>query len=162
MTSLFQSVKSFNFLKSCQSWILPAILVGGFWGMPAQAQSDAEVSALVEALRLAAPDTGIENDGLYSDWQIKADNIVGWSKFCKQPTTVPEFVQNFEVAQAIVTCVVADLLYEEYGASGNDLTQAVERSASWWMTGDSTAYLTDPTIAAYTQVVLDFFNAELN
>jgi hypothetical protein len=156
MTSLLQFLKLpqlFHFLKSRPSWILPAIVVVGLWSGSAQAQSDAEVSALVEALRLAAPDTGIEDDGLYTDWQIQADTLSVWSKFCKQPE---EFVE------AIVTCVVADLLTEEYGASGDDLEEAVQRSASWWMTGDSTAYLADETIAEYTQRVLEFFYAELD
>jgi hypothetical protein len=156
MIQLFQAAKA----VMLKSWMLPAIVIGGLWSVPVQAQSDAEVFALVEALRLAAPDTGIENDGLYSDWQIKAENIEDWSKFCKQPATVSEFAQDFELAQSIVTCVVADLLYEEYGASGNNIDEAVLRSASWWMTGDSTAYLNDSTIEEYVLGILNFFNEQ--
>ncbi|HBK64181.1 MAG TPA: hypothetical protein DD000_11830, partial [Cyanobacteria bacterium UBA11166] len=61
---------------------MPRLLLSaiGFWTIPARAQvSDNQVSALVEALRLAAPQTGTENDGLYSEWQIKPDNIPRWS-----------------------------------------------------------------------------------
>ena len=57
----------------------------GLWALPVRAQTDAQVAALVEAFRLAAPDTGTENDGLYSDWQIKPENIISWSRFL--PTT---------------------------------------------------------------------------
>ncbi|MDZ8087032.1 MAG: hypothetical protein RMY16_15955 [Nostoc sp. DedQUE12b] len=42
----------------------------GLSSLLAQAQqkvSDAQVAAMVEALRLAAPQTGIANDGLYSE-----------------------------------------------------------------------------------------------
>jgi len=45
--------------------------VSSFWTAPAQARvSDTQVAALVEALRLSAPNTGNPNDGLYSDWKI--------------------------------------------------------------------------------------------
>ena len=55
----------------------------GLWILPAQAQiSAARVAAFVEALRQAAPHTGREDDGLYSDWQIKPANIPRWSKRC--------------------------------------------------------------------------------
>jgi hypothetical protein len=43
--------------------------------LPAQAQSQRQVAALVEALRQAAPQTGTVDDGLYSEWQIKPENI---------------------------------------------------------------------------------------
>lgn len=147
-------------LPALQGLLIPIVASVGLWTLPVQAQTDEQVSALVEAFRLAAPDTGIENDGLYSDWQIKADNITGWSKFCKQPLTVAEFEANPDLARAIVSCVVADLLQEEYGMSGNNIEVAVQRSASWWMTGDSTMYLTDRTIAEYVNNVLNLYRSQ--
>ncbi len=57
-------------------FIFRIITVLTIWAMPVKAEiSNTEVQALVEALRQAAPQTGTENDGLYSDWQIKPDNI---------------------------------------------------------------------------------------
>ncbi|MGL5193832.1 MAG: hypothetical protein ACRC8Y_09520, partial [Chroococcales cyanobacterium] len=45
------------------------------FAMPVTAQiTEAKVDSLVEALRLAAPDTGREDDGLYSDWQSELPN----------------------------------------------------------------------------------------
>ncbi|MFZ4667438.1 MAG: hypothetical protein ACOYME_13510 [Prochlorotrichaceae cyanobacterium] len=132
----------------------------GLWALPVQAQTDNQIIALVEALRLAAPDTGIENDGLYSEWQIKPENIVGWSQFCKQPTTPEAFEANPDLAWSIMTCVVGDLLQEEYAASGSNIEVAVLRSASWWMTGDSTLYANDATIAEYAGTVLYYYAAQ--
>ncbi|HBL60808.1 MAG TPA: hypothetical protein DDZ80_20920 [Cyanobacteria bacterium UBA8803] len=119
--------------------------------------SDAQVGALVEALRLAAPQTGTENDGLYSDWQIKPENIPGWSKQCKGQEMTPEdFAASPVTARAVLVCVMRDVLSEEYTASGNNESLAVQRAASWWMTGDPTRYNSDST-AAYTQKVLGFY-----
>ena len=149
-----------KFYRISRATIVTLGLSLGLWGLPAQAQSIDPTEALVEALRLAAPDTGIVNDGLYSDWQIMPENIVSWSKFCKQPTTPEVFEANPGLAWEIMTCVVGDLLNEEYAASGEDLAVAVLRSASWWMTGDSTRYLTDVTTAEYAQQVLEFYLAQ--
>ena len=75
--------------------------VGSFWTVPAQAQiSDTQVAALVEALRLSAPDTGNPNDGLYSDWKIKWENIIRWSKRCTGTEMEPaEFEANTQKAR---------------------------------------------------------------
>lgn len=74
----------FQFIKPVQRVLLSTALLSlGLWSSPVSAQvSDAQVSALVEALRLAAPQTGRVDDGLYSDWQIKPGNIPRWSKQC--------------------------------------------------------------------------------
>ncbi len=65
----------------------------GLSAVPVKAQvTDTQVGALVEALRQAAPKTGRENDGLYSDWQILPANIPRWSKRCiGRPLTIAEF-----------------------------------------------------------------------
>ena len=50
--------------------LLSGLLVSlGLWTLPATAQevSNAQGAAMTEALRLAAPKTGTQNDGLYSE-----------------------------------------------------------------------------------------------
>lgn len=127
------------------------------WGMPAFAQSNSQVEALVEALRQASPQTGIKNDGLYSDWQVIPGNIPRWSKACiGRELTPAKFEASPVTARAIVTCVVRDLLRDEFKASGNNESLAVRRAASWWMTGDPAVYNRDRT-SAYTQKVLNFY-----
>jgi hypothetical protein len=40
--------------------------------LPAQSQvSEPQIEAMVEALRQAAPKTGTQNNGLYSEWQVQ-------------------------------------------------------------------------------------------
>ncbi len=139
--------------------ILTAIL--GLWAMPAQAQiSDARVGALVEALRLAAPNTGIQNDGLYSDWQIKPDNIRRWSRLCTGKELTPaQFESSPVTARGVLACVMRDVFKDEYQASNNNESVAVRRAAAWWMTGDPNQY-NSTAIAAYTQKVLDFYQQQ--
>ncbi|MCD8487037.1 hypothetical protein QQ054_06405 [Oscillatoria amoena NRMC-F 0135] len=147
--------------------LLKGVLVASFatlglWVLPANAQSvtQAQVGALVEALRRAAPQTGQANDGLYSDWKVKGENIPRWSRFCTGREMTPaQFQANPQQARAIMNCIVEDLLKEEYAASRNNERTAVLRSAAWWMTGDSTQY-NNSAIAAYTQRVLSFYEQE--
>lgn len=133
----------------------------GLWALPVAAQSvmTYQVDALVEALRRAAPQTGRTDDGLYSDWQVKLDNITSWAKFCQMNLTVAQFDNNPEKARELISCVVEDLLKEEYTASGNNEEVAVLRSAAWWMTGDSTQY-NSGTTAEYAGQVLKFYREE--
>ncbi|MHC1728700.1 MAG: hypothetical protein AB9866_22310 [Syntrophobacteraceae bacterium] len=128
-----------------------------FWTVPAQAQiSDSQVGALVEALRLSAPNTGIPNDGLYSDWKIKWENIIRWSKRCTGTEVEPaEFEANVPKAREILSCVMGKILREQYAIS-RDESIAVRRAASWWMTGDPDQYDSLQT-RPYTQKVLDFY-----
>jgi hypothetical protein len=128
---------------------------------PAQAQvTHDQVRALVEALRLAAPQTGIADDGLYSDWQIKPENIPRWSRSCiGQELSVAEFEASPDTARTIVGCVMQDVLNEAYDDSGNNETIAVRRAASWWMTGDPNRYNSGDT-AIYTQRVFDFYQQQ--
>ncbi len=135
----------------------------GLWKLPVQAQiSNAKVSAFVEALRLAAPQTGIEDDGLYSDWQIKPENIPRWSKQCiGRELTPTDFAASPVNARAILVCVMGNVLREQYTAGGNNDSAAVQRAASWWMTGDSNQYNNGST-ASYTTKVLSFYQQQLN
>jgi hypothetical protein len=106
---------------------------------------------------LAAPQTGVENDGLYSEWQVKAENIPRWSKQCTDKELTPTQFQDSPVtARAILVCVMRDVLREQYSASNNNEVLAVQRAASWWMTGNPGQYNSGST-ATYTQRVLDFY-----
>ena len=121
------------------------------------AAPEAQAVALVEALRLAAPQTGRSNDDLYSDWQIKPDNIRRWSQRCLGRELTPtQFEADYETARRVLICVMGSVLGEQYRASGNDELTAVRRAAAWWMTGDPQQY-DDGFVRAYTQEVLDYY-----
>ncbi|MGB6013234.1 MAG: hypothetical protein WBG32_00750, partial [Nodosilinea sp.] len=129
--------------------------------LPAQAQvSDRQVAALVEALRRAAPQTGRADDGLYSDWQIMPANIPRWSRSCTGRELTPaEFEASPDVARSVVTCVMQDVLKEEYSAGGNNEILAVRRSAAWWMRGDPSQY-NSAEIADYVQRVVTAYEQQ--
>ena len=150
-------------IRQVKRLLLGSILVSVGWTLPVQAQlSDAQVGALVEALRLAAPQTGIENDGLYSDWQIKPENIPRWSRqYTGKELTPTQFQDSPTTARSILVCVMSDVFSEQYGASNNNESLAVQRTASWWMTGDATRYNSTPT-NSYTQKVLNFYQQQRN
>ncbi|WP_317619608.1 hypothetical protein [Ancylothrix sp. D3o] len=137
------------------------ILSLGLSALPVQAQiTDAKVGALVEALRQAAPKTGTENDGLYSEWQIKPDNIKRWSRLCTGKELTPvQFERSPQTARGILVCVMRDILKDEYKAGGNNEDMAVRRAAAWWMTGDPTQYGRE-NIAGYTQQVLKIYQQQ--
>ncbi|MEB3358597.1 MAG: hypothetical protein VKK04_17860 [Synechococcales bacterium] len=129
--------------------------------LPAQAQvSESQISALVEALRRAAPQTGRADDGLYSDWQIMPGNIPRWSRSCVGRELSPtEFEASPDVARSVVTCVMRDILQDEYTASGNNEILAVRRAAAWWMRGDPAQY-DSPEIADYIQRVVSAYEEQ--
>ena len=133
----------------------------GLSALPVKAQvADAQVGALVEALRQAAPKTGNVDDGLYSDWQIKPANIPRWSKRCiGREMSIPEFESNTATARQVLVCVMRNIMQEEYKASGNNESLAVRRAASWWMTGNPNFY-NSGTTNTYTQKVLDFYQKQ--
>lgn len=127
--------------------------------LPAQAQqvTNRQVGALVEALRLAAPKTGKQNDGLYSKWQVTPGIIPNWSKKCiGRELTPTQFEINSVAARNVVTCIMHRELQKQYPVSGNNESAAVRRVACWWMTGNYTGCNSDPT-AAYVQQVVRFY-----
>lgn len=133
----------------------------GLQSLPAAAQSvtDAQVSALVEAMRQAAPPQ-TANDGMYSQWQVLPGNISRWAKFCtKQDLTPQQFEADATKAKSIVTCIVGDLLRDEYKASSNNELTAVRRAACWWMTGDSAACKSGAT-ATYADKVVSVYQQQ--
>jgi len=133
----------------------------GFWSACLQAQvTPTQVSALVEALRLAAPDTGIEDDGLYSEWQVKPDNITRWSGRCLGETlTVEEFHASSKQARRILECKMREVFDEQYAVSQGDESLAVQRTAAWWMTGDPNSY-DQASVDTYINKVLNFYRKE--
>lgn len=142
--------------------IAGTLAILGLSALPVQAQqvSSTQVNALVEAFRKAAPQTGRANDGLYSDWQVKPENIPRWSRFCTGKSITPaQFEANPTQARQIMTCIIGDLFKDEYKASQNNEQVAVLRSAAWWMTGDATQYNRGST-ASYAQQVLKFYQQQ--
>lgn len=134
-----------------------AIGILGLIALPAAAQlSDTQVDRIVEALRLASkPEKS--NTGLYSDWQVKPDNIPRWSKQCGGREITPaEFQANVGTARSIVTCVVRDVLKQDAKAIGNNDTIGLQRVAAWWMTGDSNKF-NAREIAPYIQKALNAY-----
>ena len=135
-------------------WLTVLFLLGV---MPfvAQAQlSDTKVEALVEALRVAAPPASA---GLYSDWRVKPDNIVRWSKRCLDREVTPEqFATDQAVARPVLVCVMGPVLRDQFAQSNHNEMVAVQRAAAWWMTGDPTQYRTGST-GDYTLRVLEAY-----
>ncbi len=125
---------------------------------PGQAQiTDPQVERVTEAIRQAALSTGVKIDGLYSDWQVKPENVTRWSRKCTgKELSPPAFAADATQARRIVICVLRDVMRDEYQASQNNEIVAVRRTAAWWMTGVSGRYLSRD-IAAYTQKVADFY-----
>ncbi len=118
--------------------------------------SDAKVEALVEALRLAAPNAGPDAE-LYSDWKIKPDNIVRWSKRCLDQDVTPEqFVADQSLARQVLACVMGKVLRDQFTLSNNNEIVAVQRAAAWWMTGDPDQYHSSST-SGYTLRVLEAY-----
>jgi len=152
-----------NFKSIAQTNLLfGSLIIGlGLQALPAAAQpvTDAQVSALVEALRQAAPPQ-TANDGMYSQWQVLPNNISRWAKFCtKQDLTPQQFDTDATKAKSIVTCIVGDLLRDEYKASSNNELTAVRRAACWWMTGESAACKSGAT-ATYAEKVVNVYQQQ--
>lgn len=128
------------------------------WGDVAAAQiSNDQVNSLVEALRLVAPKRPTSEDGLYSDWKIKPDNIPRWSRLCiGEELTPAQFEADIAKARQILACVMEDVVNTEYPASGGNEAIAIRRAAAWWLTGDPNLY-NSGDVASYTQKVLGFY-----
>ncbi|WP_238845917.1 hypothetical protein [Nostoc edaphicum] len=135
----------------------------GLSSLLAQAQqqvSDAQVAAMVEALRLAAPQTGIANDGLYSEWQVKPETLKGWSKHClKKELTPTQFENSPATARQVISCITRRELNKQFIASSNNETAAVRGVGCWWMTGNYTGCNSGFT-GAYLQKVVGFYQQQ--
>lgn len=144
--------------------LLSGVIVSfGLSSLLAQAQqkvSDAQVAAMVEALRLAAPQTGIANDGLYSEWQVKPETLKGWSKYClKQELTPTQFENSPAKARQVISCITRRELNKQFIATNNNETAAVRGVGCWWMTGSYTGCNSGFT-ATYLQKVVGFYQQQ--
>ncbi|MFB2835691.1 hypothetical protein [Floridanema evergladense] len=125
---------------------------------PTRQVSDAQVNAMVEALRKAAPPNR-ENDGMYSDWQVLPGIIPDWTKRCLGRQLTPaEFESDAKAARETVACIARRELNRLYSATGNE-TAAVRGAACWWMTGKDNACTSGGT-ATYVQRVLGFYQQQ--
>jgi hypothetical protein len=122
--------------------------------------SDSQVAAMVEALRLAAPQTKNPNSGYYSAWQVKPETLKGWSKNClKKELTPTQFETNPKTARQIISCIVNRELSNQLKATNNNETAAVRSAACWWMTGLYTGCDKGFT-SDYVQRVIRFYKQE--
>jgi cell division septation protein DedD len=129
--------------------------------LPTQAQpSGSQITAMVDALRMAAPKTDTAVDGLYSPWKVKPGIIPSWSKQCVgRELTAVQFGDSPETAREVVSCIMRRELNKQFSATNNDETAAVRRVACWWLTGNYTG-CSSGTQAAYVQRVLGFYQEE--
>jgi hypothetical protein len=148
-------------VRQAQGLLLGGVLVSvGFWAMPAQTQSASQIAKMVEALRQAAGPIGASPEGLVSDWKIKPANIPRWSRLCTKKEMTPEqFSANQTAAREILACVIGDVMQEQFKATGNNETAAVQNSACWWMTGNPNGCSSGPT-SDYVKRVLGFYQKQ--
>ncbi|MFN6501447.1 MAG: hypothetical protein RMX65_031265 [Nostoc sp. DedQUE01] len=149
--------------KPIQLLLSGVIVSFGLLASLAQAQqsvSDAQVAAMVEALRQAAPQTKNPNDGLYSEWQVKPETLKGWSKTClKRELTPTQFENSPVLARSVVSCITRRELTKQFAATNNNEIVSVRGAACWWMTGNYTGCNKGFT-ADYVQKVVRFYQQE--
>ena len=147
---------TFDSMPRCLWWLTVLCLLALAPGLVRAQISDAKVETLVEALRVAAPPAS-PNDGLYSDWRVKPDNIARWSKRCLDREVTPEqFAADQAVARPVLVCVLGPVLRDQFAQSNHNEMVAVQRAAAWWMTGDPAQYRTGST-SDYTLRVLEAY-----
>ncbi|MEA5579041.1 hypothetical protein [Anabaena sp. UHCC 0451] len=134
--------------------ILPVV------AQPQQSIYDSQVAAMVEALRLAAPQTKKPNSGYYSAWQVKPETLKGWSKTClKKELTPTQFENDPKIARQVISCIVNRELTNQFQATKNNELAAVRGAACWWMTGLYTGCDRGFT-GDYVQKVVRFYQQE--
>jgi hypothetical protein len=134
--------------------------LSSFVAQAQQSVSDAQVTAMVEALRRAAPQTGKVNDGLYSDWQVQPGTVKAWSKFClKKEVSPTQFENNPATARQVVSCITRRELDKQLRATKNNETAAVSGVACWWMTGNYTGCNSGFT-GTYVKKVVGFYQQQ--
>ncbi|MBD2448026.1 hypothetical protein H6G76_12785 [Nostoc sp. FACHB-152] len=126
----------------------------------AQQPSNNQVAAMVEALRLAAPQTGKKDDGLYSEWQVQPGTVKAWSKSClKKEITPTQFENSPAIARQIISCITSRELNKQYQVTKNNEIAAVNSVACWWMTGTYTGCNRGFT-GTYVQKVVSFYKQQ--
>lgn len=126
-----------------------------------QPVSDVQVAAMVEALRLAAPQTKKTNDGYYSEWQVKPETLKGWSKTCLKKELIPtQFENDPKLARQVISCITKRELNQQFAVTKNNENNAVRGVACWWMTGNYTGCDKGFT-ADYVLKVVRFYKQEI-
>ncbi|MBD2439651.1 hypothetical protein [Nostoc sp. FACHB-110] len=126
----------------------------------AQQPANNQVAAMVEALRLAAPQTGKKDDGLYSEWQVQPGTVKAWSKFClKKELSPTQFENNPATARQIISCITSRELNKQLQATKNNEIAAVTGVACWWMTGNYTGCNNGFT-GTYVRKVVNFYQEQ--
>ncbi len=145
-------------IRQSKHLLLGGIMVTlGLWTIPAQAQvADAQINAMVDALRQAAPPNK-PNDGMFSQWQVLPGIIPSWTKQCVGRELTPaEFESDAAAARNTVACIVRRELGKQYRLTNNNETTSVRNVACWWMTGNTTGCGSGAT-ASYVQRVVNFY-----
>ncbi|HEY9608477.1 hypothetical protein [Allocoleopsis sp.] len=129
--------------------------------LPAQAQpSGNQITAMVDALRMAAPKTDTARDGLYSAWKVKPGIIASWSKQCVgRELTATQFGDSPETAREVVSCIMRRELNKQFSATNNNETASVRQVACWWLTGKYTG-CNSGSQAAYVERVVGFYQKQ--
>lgn len=139
------------------SFVLSLGLAVGSAPVQAQIAAKSQVTAMVEALRQAAPKTSQPNDGLYSDWQVKPGTLAVWSKSClKRQVTPAQFDSNPVLARQVITCVVQDEFNQRLRLNANNESSTVQAVACWWMTGKDRGCTSGAT-ARYVRTVTQYY-----
>ncbi|QYX31087.1 hypothetical protein [Sphaerospermopsis torques-reginae] len=126
--------------KLMRSLVAGVIFSVGMLPLAAQAEkspvADTQVAAMVEALRLAAPQKKKPTPGYHTDWQIKPQTLKGWSRFClKKELTTSQFENDPKLTRQVVSCIIKRELTNQFKARNNNENAAVTGAACWWMTG---------------------------
>jgi hypothetical protein len=149
-----------NFIRLLLSGVVVSLGLSPLSVQAKQQISDAQVAAMVEALRQAAPQTGSQNDGFYSQWQVKPETLKGWAKTClKKEITPTQFENSPETARQVVSCIMRRELNQQLSAGNNNEIGAVNGVACWWMTGNYTGCNSGFT-ATYVQKVVKLYQQE--
>lgn len=156
---------SFDLTQKTKHLLLGGIIVSLALGAtPAHSQrsqpvSDAQINAMVEALRQAAPPNK-PNDDMYSQWQVLPGIIPSWTKQCVGRELTPaQFESDTAAARNTVACIVQRELNKQYRAVSNNETAAVRNVACWWMTGNTTGCGGGAT-GSYVQRVVSFYQQQ--
>jgi hypothetical protein len=113
------------------------------------------VAHLVEALRLAAPNT--KDPSLYTEWKMQAGAIASWTRRCVGVQIAPtDLAENPIMTRDTVSCVIEPVLSEQISQAGGNEELGVRRTAAWWMTGDAAQYQAKG-IATYLDRVLGYY-----
>ena len=83
-----------------------------------------------------------------------------WSKSClEKEVPATQFASNPELARQVISCIMERELKGQLDATNNNETEAVSRTACWWMTGKYTGCNSGFT-ADYVKKVLSYYQEQ--